>query len=60
MADSPKVYAWAHNFVRACAETMGEYAKYLNTPQSAADMNSILDALGQRYYTIGGSAMAAS
>jgi pimeloyl-ACP methyl ester carboxylesterase len=27
---------------------MGEYAKYLNTPQTAADMNSILDAVGQK------------
>lgn len=45
--DSPEVYAWAQNFVRACPDTMGEYARYLNTPQTAADMNSILDALGQ-------------
>jgi pimeloyl-ACP methyl ester carboxylesterase len=27
---------------------MGEHGKYLNTPQTAADMNSILDALGQQ------------
>ncbi|KAJ5778119.1 Alpha/Beta hydrolase protein [Penicillium odoratum] len=46
--DSPEVYAWAQNFAKACPETMGEYAKYLNTPQTAADMNSILDALGQK------------
>lgn len=26
---------------------MGEHGKYMNTPQTAADMNSILDALGQ-------------
>ncbi|KAL2829569.1 Alpha/Beta hydrolase protein [Aspergillus pseudoustus] len=45
--DSPEVYAWAQNFVQACADTMGEYAAYVNTPQTAADMNSILDALGQ-------------
>ncbi|KAH8705979.1 Alpha/Beta hydrolase protein [Talaromyces proteolyticus] len=45
--DSPEVYAWTQNFIRACSDTMGEYAKYINTPQIAADMNSILDALGQ-------------
>ncbi|KAB8068947.1 hypothetical protein BDV29DRAFT_161920 [Aspergillus leporis] len=28
---------------------MGEYAEYYNTPQTAADMNSTLDALGQEY-----------
>ncbi|KAJ5570452.1 uncharacterized protein N7459_009882 [Penicillium hispanicum] len=47
LVDSPEIYAWTHNFVQACTETMGEYAKYINTPQTAADMNSILDALGQ-------------
>ncbi|KAJ5625719.1 hypothetical protein N7510_002028 [Penicillium lagena] len=47
LGDSPEVYAWAQNFARACHDTMGEYGKYLNTPQTAADMNSILDALGQ-------------
>jgi len=41
------MYAWSHNLVRACAETMGEHGKYVNTPQTAADMNSILDAVGQ-------------
>ncbi|KAI8623094.1 alpha/beta-hydrolase [Xylariaceae sp. FL1651] len=48
LEDSAEVYAWSTNYVRACAETMGEHGKYLNTPQTAADMNSILDALGQR------------
>jgi pimeloyl-ACP methyl ester carboxylesterase len=48
LEDSAEVYAWSRNYVRACAETMGEHGKYLNTPQTAADMNSILDALGQR------------
>ncbi|KAJ5311534.1 hypothetical protein N7476_007394 [Penicillium atrosanguineum] len=47
LGDSPEVYAWAQNFFRACSDTMGEHAMYLNTPQTAADMNSILDALGQ-------------
>ncbi|KAI3137043.1 hypothetical protein CBS147325_7402 [Penicillium roqueforti] len=46
--DSPEVYAWTQNFVKACHDTMGEHAKCLNTPQTAADMNDILDALGQR------------
>ncbi|KAI0889611.1 alpha/beta-hydrolase [Annulohypoxylon maeteangense] len=45
--DSIEAYTWSHNFVRACADTMGEHGLYLNTPQTAADMNSILDALGQ-------------
>ncbi|KAJ5588478.1 hypothetical protein N7537_011156 [Penicillium hordei] len=46
-ADSPEIYAWAQNFAKACIETMGDYAPYINTPQTAADMNSILDAVGQ-------------
>ncbi|KAJ5793849.1 Alpha/beta hydrolase fold-1 [Penicillium paradoxum] len=45
--DIPEIYAWAQNFAKACPETMGEYAAYINTPQTAADMNSILDAVGQ-------------
>lgn len=50
--DSPELYAWATNFARACNETLGEHGRYLNTPQTAADMNNILDALGQNemYY----------
>jgi pimeloyl-ACP methyl ester carboxylesterase len=50
--DSGELWAWTDNFVRACAETMGDYAGYVNTPQTAADMNSILDAVGQEglYY----------
>ncbi|OAA76220.1 S33 family peptidase [Akanthomyces lecanii RCEF 1005] len=35
------------NFAQACAGHMGEYAAHVNTPQTAADMNNILDALGQ-------------
>ncbi|KAJ5188350.1 Alpha/beta hydrolase fold-1 [Penicillium cf. griseofulvum] len=46
-ADSPEIYAWARNFAKACADTMGDYAPYINTPQTAADMNSILDAVGR-------------
>ncbi|EFX04845.1 hypothetical protein CMQ_5107 [Grosmannia clavigera kw1407] len=45
--DSTEAYAWSYNYVRACADTMGEHGLYLNTPQTAADMNSILDAVGQ-------------
>lgn len=40
--------AYAANFVRACRDNMGEHGKYVNTPQTAADMNSILDAVGQQ------------
>lgn len=47
VGDSPEVYAWTTNFVHACSDTMGDYGKYINTPQTAADMNSILEALGQ-------------
>lgn len=46
--DSPETYAWTQNFVKACPDTMGEHARYLNTPQTAADMNDILNALGQK------------
>ncbi|CAK3902231.1 Carboxylesterase A [Lecanosticta acicola] len=46
--DSPELFAWTHNFVQACADTLGEHGKYINTPQTAADMNSILDAIGQQ------------
>ncbi|KAK4099092.1 alpha/beta-hydrolase [Parathielavia hyrcaniae] len=45
--DSGELWAWTANFVRACADTMGGHGGYVNTPQTAADMNSILDALGQ-------------
>ncbi|KAI9147612.1 putative hydrolase [Paramyrothecium foliicola] len=52
LEDSVDLYAWTTNYVRACADNMGDHGKYINTPQTAADMNSILDALGQRdmYY----------
>lgn len=46
--DSAEAYAFAKNLVQACAETMGDHGLYINTPQTAADMNSILDALGQK------------
>ncbi|OAQ99545.1 hypothetical protein LLEC1_04798 [Akanthomyces lecanii] len=50
--DSPYLYAWSANYVRACEENAAEHFKYVNTPQTAADMNSIIDALGQKsmYY----------
>ena len=41
-------FAWTSNYVQACADNMGEHGKYINTPQTAADMNSILDAVGQQ------------
>lgn len=47
--DSPSRYAWTKNYVRACAENMGEHGRYIDTPQTAADMNSILDAVGQEH-----------
>lgn len=47
LEDGPEIFAWTTNFVRACADIMGEHGKYVNTPQTAADMNSILDAVGQ-------------
>lgn len=46
--DSPYLYAWSTNYVRACEENGGGHLKYINTPQTAADMNSIIDALGQK------------
>ncbi|VUC20405.1 unnamed protein product [Clonostachys rosea] len=45
--DSGEIFAWTENYVQACADVMGEHGNYVNTPQTAADMNSILDALGQ-------------
>ncbi|VBB80876.1 Putative protein of unknown function [Podospora comata] len=45
---------WASSIIysQACKQTMGEHGEYINTPQTAADMNSILDAVGQEdlYY----------
>lgn len=48
VGDSAKRYAWTQNYVKTCEENMGEHGKYINTPQTAADMNSILDAVGQQ------------
>ncbi|CAG8971312.1 hypothetical protein HYALB_00001479 [Hymenoscyphus albidus] len=47
-----KMYTKAENKAKACEDEMGEYGGYINTPQTAADINSILDALGQEkmYY----------
>lgn len=42
-----EMYTRAENKARACQDTMGEHGNYVNTPQTAADMNSILDAIGQ-------------
>ncbi|KJZ70510.1 hypothetical protein HIM_10096 [Hirsutella minnesotensis 3608] len=46
--DRPEYYGQIQNYVKACADTMQEYGKYINTPQTAADINSILDAVGQQ------------
>jgi pimeloyl-ACP methyl ester carboxylesterase len=47
-----EMFTKAENKAKACEDTMGEYGAYVNTPQTAADMNSILDAIGQEkmYY----------
>ncbi|KAK3349009.1 Alpha/Beta hydrolase protein [Lasiosphaeria hispida] len=45
--DSGELFAWTANLVQACADNMGEHGAYINTPQTAADMNDILDAVGQ-------------
>jgi pimeloyl-ACP methyl ester carboxylesterase len=45
--DGPETYARSQNMARACVDITGEHGKYINTPQTAADMNSIIDALGQ-------------
>ncbi|KAK3377197.1 Alpha/Beta hydrolase protein [Lasiosphaeria ovina] len=47
VADSGDLFAWTAGYVRACADELGAHGAFLNTPQTAADMNSILDALGQ-------------
>ncbi len=46
------MFTRAENQARACVDVMGEFGPYLNTPQTAADMNSILEAIGQKemYY----------
>lgn len=46
--DSSVLHAWATNVDRACKDELGEWAQHINTLQTAADMNSILDALGQK------------
>ncbi|OAA58780.1 S33 family peptidase [Cordyceps fumosorosea ARSEF 2679] len=40
-------YMEVGNYAQACADHMGEHVAHVNTPQTAADMNTILDALGQ-------------
>lgn len=47
--DSPELYAWTQNYVRACRDSTAGFGRYVNTPQTAADMNSILDAIGQSH-----------
>ncbi|RDH32470.1 hypothetical protein BDQ94DRAFT_171231 [Aspergillus welwitschiae] len=43
-----EMYTRAENKVKACEDMMGEHGKYISTLQIAADMNSILDAIGQQ------------
>ncbi|KAG0651839.1 hydrolase [Hyphodiscus hymeniophilus] len=45
--EAGEMYTRAENKAKACIDTMGEHGAYLNTPQTAADMNSILNAIGQ-------------
>jgi pimeloyl-ACP methyl ester carboxylesterase len=45
--EAGKMFAKAENTARACVDTIGEHGAYVNTPQTAGDMNSILDAIGQ-------------
>lgn len=42
-----EMYTRAENIARACEDMMGEQGKFINTPQTAADMNLILDAIRQ-------------
>ncbi|TVY81281.1 putative hydrolase [Lachnellula suecica] len=50
--EAGEMYTKAENKAKACQDTMGEYGLYVNTPQTASDMNSILDAIVQEkmYY----------
>ncbi|RAK89247.1 alpha/beta-hydrolase [Aspergillus costaricaensis CBS 115574] len=47
-----EMYTRAENKAKACRDMMGEHGEYINTPQTAYDMNLILDAIGQKnmYY----------
>lgn len=40
--------AQAQNYARACHQVTGEPGAFINTPQTAADLNSILEAIGQK------------
>ncbi|GLB12307.1 hypothetical protein AtubIFM57258_009590 [Aspergillus tubingensis] len=43
-----EMYTRAENKANACKDMMGDYGRYINTPQIAADMDLILDAIGQQ------------
>ncbi|KAH8589283.1 Alpha/Beta hydrolase protein [Bisporella sp. PMI_857] len=45
--EAGEMFVEAENKANACAELMGEHGMYINTPQTASDMNSILKAIGQ-------------
>lgn len=48
-ANSGDFYAGYSNFAKLCVETLGDYLSYISTPQTAADMNSVLESIGQPY-----------
>ncbi|KAE8452934.1 hypothetical protein EG329_012121 [Mollisiaceae sp. DMI_Dod_QoI] len=50
--EAGEMFTRAENKGKACTDIMGEHGAYVDTPQTAADMNSILDAIGQEemYY----------
>jgi hypothetical protein len=47
-----EMFTRSENLAKACTDTMDEHGAYINTPQTAADMDFILDAIGQEemYY----------
>jgi pimeloyl-ACP methyl ester carboxylesterase len=45
--EAGEMYTKAENKNKACQGPTGEHGLYINTPQTAADMSSILDAIGQ-------------
>lgn len=46
------IYTKAENKAKTCEDMISEYRKYISTPQITADMNSILNTIGQQkmYY----------
>ncbi len=50
--EAGEMFTRAENKGKACTDIMGEHGAFVDAPQTAADMNSILDAIGQEevYY----------